>query len=246
MSLLNTLAKQDNVQEDKDFLGGDRVWETDVYPCTITLAYLGKSSGGATTVTLHYKNEDGSTGRNTQFLTSGTAKGGRNYYEKDGKRYYLPGYNNLDAICQMAVGKGADQMESEIKQVKLYDFELRKETPQAVECLTELHGKKIVFAVQKQTVDKTVKDAAGNYQTTGDTRDENEIVKIFDAESGKTIAEIRESKDATHMTEWVERNKGKTLNKVKHEGGATGTAGAPKAAGAAPAKTSLFAKKAAE
>ena len=56
MSLLNTLAKQDNVQEDKDFLGGDRVWETDVYPCTITLAYLGKSSGGATTATLHYPN----------------------------------------------------------------------------------------------------------------------------------------------------------------------------------------------
>jgi hypothetical protein len=93
-------------------------------------------------------------------------------------------------------------------------------------------------------VDKTKKNDAGVYEATGETRDENEIDKLFRAKDRMTTAEIRAQADtAGFIDTWDAKFSGIVKMKAK---GAGGTAGAPKAAGAAPAAakkptTSLFA-----
>ena len=82
------------------------------------------------------------------------------------------------------------------------------------------------------------------YEPTGETRDENEIDKLFRAKDRMTTAEIRaQAETAGFIDTWDAKHSGTVKMKAK---GASGTPGAPKAAGApaAAAKkptTSLFA-----
>jgi hypothetical protein len=95
----------------------------------------------------------------------------------------------------------------------------------------DLLGKEIIVGLLKQTVDKTKKnEATGIYEATGDTREENELDKLFRARDRMTTAEIRaQAETAAFADTWEAKWAGKVRNKSK---GASGTAGAPKAAGA--------------
>ena len=120
----------------------------------------------------------------------------------------------------------------------------KAEVPTKVEVLMDLLGQEIIAGVIKQTVDKTKKNEAGAYEATGETRDENDIDKLFRAKDRMTTAEIRaQAETATFIDTWSNKWTGQTKNKAK---GASGTAGAPQAAAGAPAAakkptTSLFA-----
>lgn len=244
MSLLNALKVTDKVEEDRDSLGGNSALETDAYLATVTLAYIKKSEGGAMGLFLHFKTADGKDIRSNQYMTSGSAKGGLPYYiDKEGKKQYLPGFNIANALALLTVGKEISELDTEEKTVKLYSSEAKAEIPQQVQVVTALMGQEIIIGLVKQTVDKTKKnESTKEYEATGETRDENEIDKLFRASDKMTKAEI--SAGATEpgfYTAWLEKNKGVTRNKVK---GASGTSGAPKAGGAAGGtqkpKTSLF------
>ena len=250
MSLLAGLVSQEGVNEERDVLGGFGVWETDIYDCVITLAYAQKSSGGATGITFHVKSDKGSDLRFTQYVTGGDAKGNKNYYEKDGQKHYLPGFNIVNAICQLTVDKELGNMETEMKKVKLWDSDAKAEVPKDVPVLVELLNQHITLGVEKVIVDKTVKNSSTNeYVPTGETREENEINKIYHTDTHMTVQEIKGKMTSPEFYQaWLEKNKGKTRNKAKFAGkGQTGTNGAP-AAGSAPvpAKKSLFGSKAAE
>ena len=248
MNMLANLTSSDDIQQDRDVLGGSKLWETDVYDTTIKLAYLNKSEGGALALVIHAVNEEGSEIRFSNWITSGNAKGNLNYYEKDGKKHYLPGYNIANAICQLTVDKEINAMVTETKKVKLYNKAASAEVPTDVEVLVELIDQKVTLGVVKQTVNKQVKDGPNGYVMTNEPRDENDVSKVFHTETRKTVTEIRgQVEEAEFVKKWLEQNKGKTVNKFKDggaavSGGATG--GAPKAAGApAAAKKSLFSKE---
>ena len=131
-------------------------------------------------------------------------------------------------------------MDVEEKTLSLYDYESKKEVPQAVDCFVELHGLKLQVAVQRQTVDKTEKnESTGDYEPTGETRDQNEIVKFFAGEKLVTVSEVAEfikslgenfddvvdsghllkairkvpDENGIYATKWLERNKGETYDK---------------------------------
>lgn len=243
MSLLAGLATDTTIAEERDSVGSGGPIDSGIYNCNIALAYINKAASGAMGLVLNLKTDTGREIRQTLWMTSGTAKGGKNYYEKDGEKHYLPGFNHANSLALLTVGKEISQLETETKVVNVYSVEAKTEIPTKVEMLVDLLGKDIKVGVIKQTVDKTKKNEnTGVYEPTGETRDENEIDKLFRARDNMTTAEIRgQAETATFIETWSNKWTGKTRDRSK---GTSGTPGAPKAAGAATTKkptNSLFA-----
>lgn len=241
MSLLKNLATDESIANEKDSIGGGGVLESGLYPAKVTLAYVTKSSGGATGLVLKAKTSEGRDINQTLWMTSGTAKGAKNFYEKDGVKSYLPGFIAANALALLTTSKDISELDTETKVVNVYSSEAKAEVPTKVEMVVDLLGKDIVIGLIKQTVDKNVKNDAGLYVASGETRDENEIDKFFRAEDHMTTAEIRAAaNEPVFYGTWADKWNGKVRNKAKGAGTA-GTAGAPKAAaGMKKPTTSLF------
>lgn len=248
MNMLATLSTDKTIANEKDVIGGgSRLLETGIYKSTVNHAYVTKSAGGAIGMVVSLKTEAGQDLRQTFWMTSGTAKGCKNYYEdKKGDKQYLPGFLLGNALCLLTVGQEISTLETEQKVIPLYNAEAKAEVPTKVDMLMDLVGKEVIAAVVKQTVDKTKKnETTGVYEPTGETRDENEVDKFFRARDRMTTAEIRaQAETASFIDTWVEKNAGKTRDKTKGvaAGGVSAPkAGLPTAAPAAKPKASLFA-----
>jgi hypothetical protein len=245
MSLLASLSTDASIADEKDSVGSTGALDSGLYTAKVALAYITKSAGGAMGLVLNLKTDANREVRQTLWMTSGTAKGGKNYYEdKNGDKQYLPGFLHANSLSLLTVGKEIASLDTETKVVNVYSAEAKSEVPTKVEMLMDLIGQEVIVGLIKQTVDKTKKNDAGIYEATGETRDENEIDKLFRAKDRMTTAEIRaQAESASFIDTWDAKFTGTVKNKAK---GAAGTAGAPKAAGApaAAAKkptTSLFA-----
>lgn len=229
MSILANLKTDSSIQEATDFIGGGRIDETGIYDCTIEHAYLEEAASGALGVTFRMKTSDGKSFDDTQWVTSGSAKGKKNYYEKDGKKHYLPGFTVVNDICLLSVAKELSEVAADLqkKVIKLYDYTTKKEVATEVNMVMPLLGQTVKLGIVKNIVDKTVKDAAGNYVPTGETRNEMVVDKVFRARDGKTRTEIlAQAEEATFINSWSERNKDRVVNKSKgaSAGVTTGTA----------------------
>ena len=236
MSLLSGLSTSNDIAAEKDSVGGGFVLDSNLYNFTVKLAYLQKAASEALSLVVHLTTEDGKDVRQQFWMTSGKEKGCKNYYvDGKGDKQYLPGFNMANSLCLLTVGKEIGQMETETKVVNIYSKEASAEVPTNVEMLTELLGKQVLGGLIKQIVDKNVKDAAGNYVPSGETREENELDKLFRERDGKTTAEIlAQAPEAVFIETW----KKKWVGQVKDKSTKTaGTAGAPKAAGAAASGT---------
>lgn len=249
MSLLSVAKTDDNIENETDFVGGGLL-ESGLYAAEVTLAWLEKKSSGAVFLNLTIKTDSGQEHREGLCLASGDAKGNKNYYEtKTGERRYLPGFNTANSLALLACGKELGEMDTEQKLINVYNVEAKAEVPTKVEMVMDLLGARAIFGIQKQTVDKNAKGDDGQYHPTGETRDTNEIDKVFREKDRMTTSEIRAQADeAAFINVWEQKWTGKTLNKSASND-ANGAAGAPakKAAsggGAASAstkpKTSLF------
>ena len=224
---------------DEDYVGGGGVFDTDIYEAVIKTAYIGKAQASdARNVTLLF--DIG--GRELRSQTWVSNKSGDvTYVDKKTKEVKnLPGYNQINAVALLVAGKNLGDLDTESLVVKLYDFDAKKELPQSVECFTELHGETIHVAVQRQTVDKTKKnEATGEYDPTGETRDQNEIVKFLAGDKMVTISEVAEfikglgesfddvvdgghllkaikkvpAENGIYADKWLTQHKGKTYDK---------------------------------
>ena len=222
--MLDILKLGDDVTQEveKDTLGGSGALNTDLYAFTIEAAYFDSAKSKAMSVNLKLETAEGRRLNVTEYITSGEAKGCKPYYEKDGKKFPLPGYSKMSTLCQLVSGKTIDQCTAEDKILKLYDFESRQETNQSKKCITELQGAQIKAGVFKIIEDKKSK-VGDEYVATGETREINEVGKFFNAD-GKTIEEVTGGKDATFAAEWVKAHQGKTKDKSTK---VAATAGAP-------------------
>lgn len=236
--MLEMLKLGSDVQQEveKDSLGGGGVLPSEIYTCTIKAAYFDSAKSKAISLNLILETSNGRKLTHQEFITSGEAKGCKPYYEKDGKKYPLPGYAKMNTLCLLATGQTIDQLTAEDKILKLYDFEAKKETNQSKKVITELTGKVIKAGVFKLIVDKKVKndnfnpsipESATNqrYVATGETREENAIDKFFN-EEGATLEEHTEKKEPMFFEEWLKAHKDKVKDKSTKT--ASGTqAGAP-------------------
>lgn len=240
MNMLANLKTDSTIEEEKDVIGGGyKPLESGLYTFTINTAYLGESKNGAMSLSIEASAENGQSLRQTIYITN---RNKENFYKnKEGKKSYLPGFNIANSICLLSVGKEISELEPEEKVIKLYDYTAKSEVPTKVPMLVELVGQEIKLGILKQIVDKNVQDGNGNYVPSGETREENDIDKVFRASDNMTVAEIKaQASEAVFFSTWETKNTGVTRNKAK--GVAAGSvAGAPKPASApAPAK-SLFA-----
>ncbi len=223
--------------EERDSVGGSYIWESDTYPVTIDLAYGGISQGGALSVNIVYKDKTGREITDTQWVQSGDTKDNKPTYtdKRSGEERKLPGLQHTDAICQMVAGKNLDEMDTEQKVAMIWDFGARAKVEQKVEMIMELIGAQVIVGVQKKVVDKNAKGDDGKYHPTGETRETNEVDKVFDGTTGRTLTEIRaEAAEAKFIHTWREKWSGNTINEATAAAGSTAKAGAP---GAAPAPT---------
>jgi len=246
MSLLANVSVDDNVQNETDSVGSGGVWESDLYPVTIDMAYLEKKQSGAVFLNVVLKDDNGRENREGLCILSGDKKGNKNYYEnKQGERHYLPGFNVARSLALLTTGKELDKLATDVKTIKVYNFEAKKDMPTDVEVVEDLLGQRVVAGVLKKIVDKNQKGDDGQYHPTGETREINEIDKIFRERDMMTVNEIlaQETEAAFHNT-WKDKFAGKTINRASAANDANGASqGAPKAAaggGVAKPKTSLF------
>ncbi len=237
---------RDGLEETRDVLGGGFTFPTNAYDGIIKLAYAGKAQqSNAQSVTVHV-DIDGKEYRETIWITN---RDGQNSYadKKDAtKRHPLPGFVTVDDLCLLSTGLPLASQTTEEKTVMLYDFEAQKDLPKNVHVITSILGLPITLGIVEQIVDKTKKnESTGQYEPTGETRNENLIDKVFHTESRKTTVELRENRpQAVFYDAWVEKNGGKPARDKSTKG--QGKAGAPgqrpvAAAGGKPT-TSLFNK----
>lgn len=218
--MFNNLKTDDSVEQPTDNVGGgSRTLESGLYDFVIDLAYVDFSKGGAMSLNLHLTNSNNQSLRSQLWMTSGTAKGQKNYYEgKDGKKKYLPGFIIANDLCLLTIGQEISEIEPEEKTVKLYNFDLKKEAPTKVQVVTELLGQQVTVGVHKILVDKNVKDTNGNYVASGEYREINEVVKVFRADDKFTVLEIKaEADEATVFEKWADNNTGKVIDKRDKE-----------------------------
>lgn len=250
MSILSNLTTDASIQNDTDSVGNDySPLESGIYAATVTSAYIKKADSGAMALELTMKTDTDREIRQTLWMTSGTAKGLKNYYtDKSGEKKYLPGFTAANNLTLLTVGQEIGTMDTEVKVVSLYSRDAKAEVPTKVDMLMDLLNKEVLVGLLKQTVDKTAKnESTGIYEATGETRDENEVDKFFRAKDRLTTAEIRaQAEEPSFINTWEAKWTGKTRIKAKVKAGA-GTAGvvsSPFGAAANTAKkpaTSLFA-----
>lgn len=246
MSLLKNLVSDDSIANEKDSIGSGGLFESGLQNFKVALAYLTQASSKAVALNLSLKNPDGKELRSQIYITSGEAKGCKNtYVDKEGATQYLPGYLLANSLALLTVGKDLNQLDTEDKVVNVYSYEAKAEVPTKVAMIVDLLGQEVIGGVLKQVVDKNKKnESTGQYEPTGETREENELDKFFRARDRKTTQEIRGNVEASFIDVWNDKWAGKVKNKAS--GGAQGTSGAPKAgaakaAGTAKPTTSLFA-----
>lgn len=240
MNMLASLTTSNDIEGEKDSLGGSRVRESGIYKFTVALAYLLESSSEAVGLHLILKDDAGEF-KQALYLTSGKEKGKLPYYtDKDGQKRYLPGFNLANSLALLTTGKEISQLVPEERAVNVYDSTAKAEVLKKVQCVTEIMGQEIYAGVLKRITDKSVKDGQGNYQPTGETREENEIDKFFCAKPDfdkMTATEIK-TKQAGQAIEvlfydgWADKNNGKVIDKSTKGGAKPGAPGKP--AGAAP------------
>lgn len=241
MSLLKSLTASDSsIKGESDNLGGGAI-DSNVYPATINMAYVTVADTGALGLVLGAKLDSGATYRETLWIQSGTAKGGKNYFEKDGVKTFLPGFIVAEAIAKLSLGKSLSELDTEKKVFNIYDSTAQREVPTSVDAVVELLGARIQLGILKQLEDKTVKQG-NDYVPTGETRNTNTIDKVFQDGTGLTVPEIQAKEtEAIFLPKWVDKNKGQVRNKAKGAKGQPAPGSAAAAAGqTAKPTTSLF------
>ncbi|AYR04229.1 ssDNA-binding protein [Escherichia phage OLB145] len=242
--------------------GGFGAKESDIYLANLKVAYVGKAASGANFIQIiaDLTDLDGHSAgeyREQLYITSGTEKGCKCTYEKNGKEYFLPGYTVINDILVMTSGETIPEAVFEEKVVNVYDFDEKKEVAKSVMVPVNAIGGKFAVAILKSEEDKQTKDGSGNYVSTGETRFTNTIEKVFHPDLHLTVVEAEELtergkeltvEEAVFWDKWLEKNKGVTRDKTT-KGGASGKAGQPPKPGAtntgagASAAKSLFGKK---
>jgi len=242
MSLLKKLnTGGSDVEAAKDTLGGGNfLRESNIYKGDIVVAYVTQSEKGAMAVNLDIKLEDGSSYRETVYVSN---RDGETFFTKEGKKYPLPGFTTIDNICMITTEKGLADQETEDKTLMLWDFESQKEIPREVPVLVELTGQPVALGILKVRENKTKKNDRGGYDAINEERLYNTISAVFHPEAKVTVNEALEGRDPDFWDAWLGRNENRLVDKYKEVKGGGAARSANRASSSdAPARKSMFKK----
>jgi hypothetical protein len=207
MSIQGLAIDSDVESTNTDTLGGSFVKTTGLYPVVVDMAYLGKSAKGAMSLNLHMKvANDSSIVRQTIWVTSGDAKGNKNFYtDKNGKKRLLPGMLQADQIAMITAGKSMAALTPEEKTIKLWDYETQAEKPTKVHALTEMIGQPLILGLHKIRANKVKADSNGKYINQKEDRTYNEMDKIFHADGFSVTEKVAEAEEALFHQKWADK-----------------------------------------
>ena len=239
----------ENIEQESDRLGGSFLWPTAAYEVSILAAYMTVSGSGAKAMNFEVQDANGKKLKFTEYVTG---RNGKSYYERDGKKTALKGFNIVNAISLFTTKLEifSPDQKFETKIVKLRNKDTKTDVPTEVPMAVGMLGQKIILGVQLAEVHKTRKvsvNGKDEYQpvhkpgepTVPDTRQENEIDKIFFIDNKCTVAELRDAKlkqkspEALFYPDWVKDKTGKVISKLKKDAKLI----APAGEGAGPAGT---------
>lgn len=218
MSLFSESATKVKLEQQEDRLGGGAgVKESSVYIGDITSAYFHEADSGAQAVVLEVALEDGSTYSETLYVTSGHEKGCVPYFvSKDNKQIPLPGYARMNDICLITTDKELFEQDHELKTLRIYDHESKKEIPREVPVFVDLIGQKVALAIQKIRENKSVRNESTNkYEQTNEERLINNIVSVYHPEERVTVYEAMKEREPSHWDNWLAKNDQITYDKFK-------------------------------
>lgn len=238
-ALFGDVRRKDDIIPEKDTLGGFQRLESGIYDFVVDMAYAVQADSGAKGVAFTLVDSAGQTFRETMYVTSGTEKGGTNYYERDGRRQYLMGFTLANDICIAIAGKELADMAGTEKDVPVTVWidDKPEEQIQKKQVLMDLIGGRISIGIIKALED--------GYPDANTSRERNSVDKVFTHGSRMTIVEKEAGlTEGVFYLKWLERNENKLVDKRKKSknstqatAGAPATSGAPAGSGAAP---SLF------
>ena len=191
-----------------------RTVDSGVYQGTVKNAFIGKSAGGATSVSLEVKLDSGKTIFETIYVTN---REGNNTYEKDGVIGYLPGFLTVNQIVLFATGKDLFELESELEEriVKQYDSKAGKQVDKPAMVIVPLLEQPILVAIKEVRENKTKAGDGNKRITLAEDRVYNMIDKVFHPSTFHTQAELEQDKEATYIDTWKKDNEGKLDDRYK-------------------------------
>lgn len=191
-----------------------RTVDSGVYQGTVKNAFIGKSSGGATSVSLEVKLDSGKTIFETIYVTN---REGNNTYEKEGVIGYLPGFLTVNQIVLFATGKDLFELESELEEriVKQYDSKAGKQVDKPAMVIVPLLEQPILVAIKEVRENKTKAGDGNKRITLAEDRVYNTIDKVFHPSTFHTQAELEQGKEATYIETWKKDNEGKLDDRYK-------------------------------
>jgi len=205
------LEEKEGVEKEVDRIGGSYVWESGIYDCVVDMAYLEESAGGALGLHLTLVHNDRRL-RESFYVTSGTAKGKKTTYSREGKEFYLPGFTMARNLCLTAAGMTLQEVAKagEKKVINLYDRAQQKEVPTEKEfVLTALVGKDVKVGVIKDVVNRRQRNAEGKYVPINEKREENHISQFFYPTDDMTVNEKESGlTEADFINKWRAKNEG--------------------------------------
>lgn len=191
-----------------------RTVDSGVYQGTVKNAFISKSAGGATSVSLEVKLDSGKTIFETIYVTN---REGNNTYEKDGVIGYLPGFLTVNQIVLFATGKDLFELESELEEriVKQYDSKAGKQVDKPAMVIVPLLEQPILVAIKEVRENKTKAGDGNKRITLAEDRVYNTIDKVFHPSTFHTQAELEQDKEATYIDTWKKDNEGKLDDRYK-------------------------------
>lgn len=230
MSLFEGLNTNPQVDDGGDVIGGAGALDSGLYNMICDMAYGEMTDSGAIMVHMSFQDAEKRQLKIRECVRSGSSKGGSQFYVKDGKQHYLPGFLTVRNICLLACGKELGSIATEKRTIKVYDFEQKKEVPQEKDVMIELLGKPITLGVVKEIVNK--KEKVGNeYKTLPETKEENSVSKVFRASDGLTVQEIKAGVTTPEFRDkWIARYKDAVIDKTENKTGKSTGALPPKSA----------------
>ena len=189
---------------------------------------------------MHVPTED-FTHRERYTLTSGRAKGQKNYYERNGKKIALPGFSQANNLVEIITGKDITQLDFDKRHIPIYNPTSGQREPTEMDVAMDLIGKVLKVGMVKVRKNKSIQ-VGSTWQDGPDEIEINEIEKNFTAD-GHTLTEAKAKADPTFIEKWKAKRVGEVIDTYKPiaSSGApvAGAPPAPSGAPAAPAK-SLF------
>ena len=219
MSIFDTIANTqvtEEVKQETIFTGGF-TFAGGAYPTAIVMAYIEHPEfNGVVDKKLVVKMDyqvliDGSPRKHQQTFYVTDDNGAVQFKDRNGKLTTSKGYKQVDAICQLAVGKPFSQLAApQSKKVEVFgdiqdkDVFLDLSTVKFLGC----------FALETKSKMEKVTDSEGKitWEPTAETKTQNRLDVPLDITTGRTLYEKQHNIAADFLPKWKETYEGKEID----------------------------------